>query len=204
MPRVVYKLGTHNIRREVRSLSGPTQRNYVTVPILSRCVQRVGQLLQLDPATEDDLKVTYSIQTRPRSGGGEELERAIPFFRRGSSEAISIRLVYKQTQGETSRLKTLSIPIPKWAPNYKVLPVLFQKAQAAGLEVIGAYREGYLIPYVPQSGGSGGSGGGTGGGGTGGGGTGGGGTGGGGTGGGGTGGGGTGGDGTGGDGTGGN
>jgi len=163
MPRVIYKLGTHNIRRKVRSLQGPTQRDYVTVPILSRCLERVGQLLQLDQATEDDLKVVYQIQTRPRSGRGEELERAIPFIRRGSSEAISIRLVYKQTQGQTSKLRTLSIPVPRWAPNYKVIPVLFGKARTAGLDIVGAYREGYLIPYAPQSGGSGGSGGGTGG-----------------------------------------
>ena len=193
MPRVVYKLGTHSIRREVRNQQGRREKEYVTVPILSRCLQRIGERLQLERATEDDLKVIYSIQTNAQGGQDDEEERAIPFFRRGSWQAISIRLVYKHTQGETSKLKTLSIPIPKWAPNYKVMPVLFQKAQAAGLQVIGAYREGYLIPNTAQGSDSGGSGGGTGGGGTGGGGTGGGGTGGDGTGGGGTGGGGTGG-----------
>ena len=168
MPRKAYRLGTHNIRREVRNQQGQREKQYVTIPIISRCLQRIGELLQLEPATEDDMKVIYSVRTNAQGGQDDEEERAIPFFRKGSWRAVNIRLVYKHTQGQTTKLKTLSIPIPRWAPSYKVIPVLFQKAQAAGLEVIGAYRLGEMIPNFSQAGGSGGSGGGTGGGGTGG------------------------------------
>jgi hypothetical protein len=55
-------------------------------------------------------------------------------------------------QQQQKKRKTLQIPIPSWAPNYKVLPVLFSKATEAGLEVIGAYRHGYLIPSPSQLG----------------------------------------------------
>jgi hypothetical protein len=103
---------------------------------------------------------------------GEKLKPA-RLYRLGSWRADRIILVYKkyieesggeeggQQQGGKGegaererryKLKRLYIPIPSWAPNYVVLPTLFSKAEAAGLELVGAYRHGYMIPAPGQLG----------------------------------------------------
>lgn len=194
MPRAVYKLGTHSIK--VKSAGGqedtPTSE-YKELPILTRCLEKTGELLRLDKATEDDIKVIREITTGGGSsetgegGGGEASEtREIVYYRLGSWRADRVILVYEEEQegegggsssgggqqggggsppgeeeeGSKKKRRTLRIPIPSWAPNYKVLPTLFQKAQAAGLKVVGAYRHGYMIPAPSQLGRGSGEGGG--------------------------------------------
>jgi hypothetical protein len=101
--------------------------------------------------------------------------REVIYSRIGSWRADLIRLVYKEKieeepegdgqgnnqEGENQdgtgedeeekyKIRTLHIPVPSWAPNYKVVPVLFAKARAAELKVVGAYRKGYLIPAPNQ------------------------------------------------------
>jgi hypothetical protein len=193
--RAVYKLGDHRLRIEVVDVqAGTKRRQYVSVPILTRCLERTGELLKLDKAAETDLQVLRQIKTRPRTadevtpdeeeqqpgegaeGEGEGAEgeiREVIYYRTGSWRADSIRLVYKekieaeeseveaeeseggQEEGEEQegqyKIRTLHIPVPSWAPNYKVLPVLFGKARAAQLKVVGAYRNGGLI-YMPNQG----------------------------------------------------
>jgi hypothetical protein len=189
--RVVYKLGEHRLRMIVVDVrAGTRRRQYVSVPILTRCLEKTGELLRLEKATEDDLRILKQIKTRPRTPEevtpeGEEGEqqpgepaegeiREVIYYRIGSWRADSIRLVYKQkieeeseggtegedqTEGENQeggeeeeryKIRTLHIPIPSWAPNYKVIPVLFAKARTAELKVVGAYRKGNLIPMVSQ------------------------------------------------------
>jgi hypothetical protein len=114
-------------------------------------------------------------QPPPEEGeeGGETETREIIYYRLGSWRADRIILVYKkyieesggeeggQQQGGEGegaererryKLKRLYIPIPSWAQNYVVLPTLFSKAEAAGLELVGAYRHGYMIPAPGQLG----------------------------------------------------
>jgi len=191
--RLIYKLGTHSLKVQVvNSADGTKTSEYVKLPILSRCLRRIGELLNLDRATEEDIKVTKQIEGgsggaggggQPGSPGGGEGEeeseaREVVYYRIGSWRADRIILVYEERQegegggpsggqgggqggeGEQgqqqSKRKTLRVPIPSWAPNYKVVPVLFSKAEAAGLNVIGAYRHGYLIPAPSQLGEGGG------------------------------------------------
>jgi hypothetical protein len=189
--RLVYKLGEHRLRVIViDAQAGTRRRQYISVPILSRCLEKTGKLLLLEEATENDLKIIRQIKTRPRTqeqeepGEGQEGQqpeqppegeiREVIYSRIGSWRADSIRLVYKEKvskeeegggqQGnenegegggtgeeeEQYKIKTLHIPVPSWAPNYKVVPVLFAKARAAELKVVGAYRKGYLIPAPNQ------------------------------------------------------
>jgi len=188
--RQVYKLGDHRLRLIVVDVqAGTKRRQYVSVPILTRCLEKTGELLKLDKATENDLKILKQIKTRPRTTEevtpeeeGEEQEqqpgeapegeiREVIYYRTGSWKADSIRLVYKEKieeeseggqdenqqegeegeeQEERYKIRTLHIPVPSWAPNYKVLPVLFAKARTAELKVVGAYRKGGLIPMPSQ------------------------------------------------------
>jgi hypothetical protein len=188
--REVYKLGDHRLRLIVVDVqAGTKRRQYVSVPILTRCLERTGELLKLDKATENDLKVLKQIKTRPRTPEevtpeeeGEEQEqqpgeapegeiREVIYYRTGSWRADSIRLVYKEKieeeseggqdgnqqegeegeeQEERYKIRTLHIPVPSWAPNYKVVPVLFAKARTAELKVLGAYRKGGLILMPSQ------------------------------------------------------
>jgi hypothetical protein len=216
--RLVYKLGTHTLKVKAVNAQGQETSTYITLPILSRCLEKTGELLKLDKATEEDIKVTRQVQRRGGSGqggqggsgsggqggqgnqggGGQQGQSGseeIVYYRLGSWRADRIILVYtesgqsgqggqggsggggqggqgnqggsgnqnqgsgNQNQGgnqgqqqQQKKRKTLQIPIPSWAPNYKVLPVLFSKAQEAGLEVVGAYRHGYLIPSPSQLG----------------------------------------------------
>jgi hypothetical protein len=197
MPRLIYKLGTHSLKvKAVNKEDGSETTEYVEVPILSRCLERTGELLKLDRATEEDIKVVRELETgggasEEGEGGSETGEggegegsekREIIYYRLGSWRADRIILVYEEkeeseggeeggeNQGSTeggdgdsqegeeqqeskAKRKTLRIPIPSWAPNYKVIPVLFSKAQAAGLKLLGAYRHGYMIPAPSQLGG---------------------------------------------------
>ena len=198
--REVYKLGEHRLRvLVIDPQAGTRRRQYISVPILTRCLEKTGELLKLEKATDNDLRTIKRIKTRPRvqegegSGGGQGGQqpgqggqqpgqggqqpggqpegeiREVIYYREGSWRADSIRLVYKEeiseedggqggNQGgqgggeEEQRYKrrTLHIPIPSWAPNYKVLPVLFSKARSANLKVVGAYRKGNLIPAPQQ------------------------------------------------------
>jgi len=187
--RQVYKLGEHRLRLIVADVqAGTKRRQYVAVPILTRCLEKTGELLKLDKATENDLKILKQIKTRPRTpdevtpegeeeeqqpGEGEGEIRQVIYYRIGSWRAESIRLVYKQKieeegegstenegqeegenqegeQEERYKIRVLHIPVPSWAPNYKVIPVLFNKARAAELKVVGAYRKGALIPMPNQ------------------------------------------------------
>jgi hypothetical protein len=188
--RVVYKLGEHRLRVIViDAQAGTKRRQYISVPILTRCLEKTGELLRLEKATENDLRILKQIKTRPRTPEevtpeeeegeqqpGEPAEgeiREVIYYRIGSWRADSIRLVYKkkieeeseggtededQTGGENQegeeeeqyKIRTLHIPVPSWAPNYKVIPVLFAKARTAELKVVGAYRKGNLIPMVSQ------------------------------------------------------
>jgi hypothetical protein len=198
MPRLIYKLGTHSIKvKTVNTQDGSESSEYKELPILSRCLKRTGELLRLDRASEEDIKVIRELETgggdsggdggESSTGGGGEGEgsekREIVYYRLGSWRADRIILVYEEQQegeggeeggGEGSqdqdggqqqerqaKRKTLRVPIPSWAPNYKVIPTLFSKAQAAGLKLLGAYRHGYLIPAPSQfsEGGEGGGGG---------------------------------------------
>jgi hypothetical protein len=189
--REVYKLGEHRLRLIVVDVqAGTKRRQYVSVPILTRCLKKTGELLKLDKATENDLKILKQIKTRPRTPEevtpeeeGEEQEqqpgeapegeiREVIYQRTGSWRADSIRLVYKEKieeeseggqdgsqqegeqeeeQEERYKIRTLHIPVPSWAPNYKVIPVLFAKARTAELKVVGAYRKGGLI-FMPSQG----------------------------------------------------
>jgi hypothetical protein len=197
MPRLIYKLGTHSLKvKAVNTEEGSETTEYVEVPILSRCLKRTGELLKLDRATEEDIKVVRELETgggaseggdggsqTGEGGEGEGSEkREVVYYRLGSWRADRIILVYEEgeegegggegggNQGSTeggdgspqeggeqqeakTKRKTLRIPIPSWAPNYKVIPVLFSKAQAAGLKLLGAYRHGYMIPAPSQLGG---------------------------------------------------
>ena len=205
--RAVYKLGEHRLRvLVIDAQAGTRRRQYISVPILTRCLEKTGELLKLEKATDNDLRTIKRIKTRPRvqegdgSGGGQGGQqpgqggqqpgqggqqpggqpegeiREVIYYREGSWRADSIRLVYKEeiseedegqggnqggqggNQGgqgdgeEEQRYKrrTLHIPIPSWAPNYKVVPVLFNKAKSANLNVVGAYRKGNLIPAPQQ------------------------------------------------------
>jgi len=188
--REVYKLGEHRLRLIVVDVqAGTKRRQYVSVPILTRCLERTGELLRLEKATENDLKIIKQIKTRPRTREevtpeeeGEEQEqqpgeapegeiREVIYYRTGSWRADSIRLVYKkkieeeseggqdgnqqegeegEEQEERYKIRTLHIPVPSWAPNYKVIPVLFAKARTAELKVVGAYRKGGLILMPSQ------------------------------------------------------
>jgi hypothetical protein len=190
--RLVYKLGEHRLRVLVIDVqAGTRRRQYISVPILSRCLEKTGELLKLEKATEDDLRIIRQIKTRPRTqeqeepGEGQEGQqpeqppegeiREVTYFRIGSWRADLIRLVYKEKVSEEEegggqqgnenegegggtgeeeeeqyKIKTLHIPVPSWAPNYKVVPVLFAKARSAELKVVGAYRKGYLIPAPNQ------------------------------------------------------
>ena len=219
--REVYKLGEHRLRvLVIDAQAGTRRRQYISVPILTRCLEKTGELLKLEKATDNDLRTIKRIKTRPRvqegdgSGGGQGGQqpgqggqqpgqggqqpggqpegeiREVIYYREGSWRADSIRLVYKEeiseedegqggnqggqggnqggqggnqggqggNQGgqgdgeEEQRYKrrTLHIPIPSWAPNYKVVPVLFNKAKSANLKVVGAYRKGNLIPAPQQ------------------------------------------------------
>jgi hypothetical protein len=198
MPRLIYKLGTHPLKvKAVNTEDGSETSEYIEVPILSRCLKRTGDLLKLDRATEEDIKVVKELETGGEASGegnsgsgageGEEGEgsekRQVIYYRLGSWRADRIILVYEEeeegegseeggdNQGGTgeedqntqegeeqqeskTKRRTLRIPIPSWAPNYKVIPVLFSKAQAAGLKLLGAYRHGYMIPAPSQLGGS--------------------------------------------------
>jgi len=186
--RAVYKLGEHRLRLIVADVqAGTKRRQYVAVPILTRCLEKTGELLKLDKATENDLKILKQIKTRPRTPEEVTLEeeeeeqqpreapegeiREVIYYRTGSWRADSIRLVYKQKiedeseggqgedqqeeeegeeQEERYKIRALHIPVPSWAPNYKVIPVLFAKARTAELKVVGAYRNGGLIPMANQ------------------------------------------------------
>jgi hypothetical protein len=200
MPRLVYKLGTHSIKvKAVNTQDGSTTSEYKELPILSRCLKKTGDLLKLDRASEEDIKVIRELesgggtsgegegQSGPSEGGegGEGEKRQVVYYRLGSWRADRIILVYEEEQeseggeggeggsqegqegggqqqeGEEGqerkvKRKTIQVPIPSWAPNYKVLPTLFSKAQAAGVKVVGAYRHGYMIPAPSQLGESGG------------------------------------------------
>jgi len=192
--REVYKLGEHRLRvLVVDAQAGTRRRQYITVPILTRCLKKTGNLLSLELADKNDLEIIRRIKTRPRKPATEDPQegedqptqgevegevREVIFYRIGSWRAETIRLVYKKEkeeepgegeenntpeegeggegegegEGEEKKYKlaTLHIPIPNWAPNYKVLPVLFSKARSAELKVVGAYRNGYLIPAPVQ------------------------------------------------------
>jgi hypothetical protein len=209
--RLVYKLGQHSLKVKAVNAQGQETSTYITLPILSRCLEKTGELLKLDRATEDDIKTTKQVQRGGgqgnqggggqqggqggQGGGGQQGQSGseeIVYYRLGSWRADRIILVYTQsTQGgqggqggsgsggqggqggqgnqggggnqnqgggnqgqqqQQKKRKTLQIPIPSWAPNYKVIPVLFSKAREAGLEVVGAYRHGYLIPGPGQLG----------------------------------------------------
>jgi hypothetical protein len=56
----------------------------------------------------------------------------------------------EEQEQKKKKLKRVQVPIPSWAPSYKVVPTLFSKAKAAGLKVVGAYRHGFLIPAPGQ------------------------------------------------------
>jgi hypothetical protein len=190
--RLVYKLGEHRLRVLVIDVqAGTRRRQYISAPILTRCLEKTGELLKLEKATENDLRIVRQIKTRPRTqeqetpGEGQEGQqpgqppegeiREVIYSRIGSWRADLIRLVYKEKieeepegdgqgnnqEGENQdgtgedeeekyKIRTLHIPVPSWAPNYKVVPVLFAKARAAELKVVGAYRKGYLIPAPNQ------------------------------------------------------
>ncbi len=213
--RLVYKLGQHTLKVKAVNSQGQETSTYVTLPILSRCLEKTGDLLRLDKATEEDIKVTKQVQRGGGTGGqgggsggsqggqgsggqqgggdqqGQGGSEEIVYYRLGSWRADRIILVYTQStqsgqggsggggqggqggqgsggsqnqgggnqnqggnqqQQQQKKRKTLQIPIPSWAPNYKVIPVLFSKAREAGLEVVGAYRHGYLIPGPAQLG----------------------------------------------------
>jgi hypothetical protein len=190
--RLVYKLGEHRLRVLVIDVqAGTRRRQYISVPILTRCLEKTGELLKLEKATENDLRIVRRIKTRPRTQEQETPEdgqegqqpeqppegeiREVIYSRIGSWRADLIRLVYKEkiTEEESNsngqdegqggedqqggeeeeeqyKIRTLHIPVPSWAPNYKVVPVLFAKARSAELKVVGAYRKGYLIPAPNQ------------------------------------------------------
>jgi hypothetical protein len=102
--------------------------------------------------------------------GGEQETRELVYYKLGSWRADRVILVHEVEEEETEdeqeepenqegeeqqeqkkKLRRIHIPIPSWAPTYKVVPTLFSKARAAGLQVVGAYRHGYLIPISSQS-----------------------------------------------------
>lgn len=193
MARYVYKLGEHKVRVLEVQEDGSKRRVYKSLPILSRALERTGELLGLERASEEDIKTIRRIevgaeesegdgQQPPGEGqpeeGGEPETREIVYYKLGSWRADRIILVYEaqeeEEEGESGeeeeegeggeeeeeeeqkkKLKRVQVPIPSWAPSYKVMPTLFAKAKDAGLKVVGAYRHGYLIP-APGEGRSGG------------------------------------------------
>jgi len=188
MARYVYKLGEHKLKLLEKQEDGSKRRVYKTLPILSRALERTGNLLNLDRATEEEIKTIRRIQVggeesegggqqppgegQPGDGEGSE-EREIVYYKLGSWRADRIILVYEAEQEEggeegenqdqegegeeeeegeqqKKKLKRIQVPIPSWAPSYKIMPTLFSKAKAAGLKVVGAYRHGFLIPAPSQ------------------------------------------------------
>ena len=196
MPRYVYKLGEHKVKLLEKQEDGTKRSVYKTLPILSRALEKTGELLGLERATEEDIKTIRRIQVggeesegdgqqppgqdQPGEGEGAE-EREIVYYKLGSWRADRIILVYEaeeeeeegeennedqegedgeeEEQEQKKKLKRVQVPIPSWAPSYKVMPTLFNKARAAGLKAVGAYRHGFLIP-APGQGSTGGGGGG--------------------------------------------
>jgi len=193
MPRYVYKLGEHKLKVLEKQEDGSKRGVYKALPILSRALKRTGDLLNLDRATEEEIKTIREIEVGgEESGGGgqgppgqgqpgedgESEKRQIVYYKLGSWRADRIILVYEaeeeeeggennQGQGgqgggeeeeeeKPKKLKRVQVPIPSWAPSYKVMPTLFNKARAAGLKVVGAYRHGFLIPAPGQGTGDGG------------------------------------------------
>jgi hypothetical protein len=196
MARYVYKLGEHKVKLLEKQEDGSKRRVYKKLPILSRALEKTGELIGLERATEEDIKTIRRIrvggeesegdgqqppgQGQPGEGEGAE-EREIVYYKLGSWRADRIILVYEaeeernqeggeqqqpgegeqgeEQEEEKKKLKRVQVPIPSWAPSYKVMPTLFSKAKAAGLKVVGAYRHGFLIP-APAQGTTGGGGGG--------------------------------------------
>jgi hypothetical protein len=196
MARYVYKLGEHKVKLLEKQEDGSKRRVYKKLPILSRALEKTGELLGLERATEEEIKTIRRIQVggeesegdgqqppgqgQPGEGEGAE-EREIVYYKLGSWRADRIILVYEaeeeEEEGEENnedqegedgeeeeeeqkkKLKRVQVPIPSWAPSYKVMPTLFSKARAAGLKTVGAYRHGFLIP-APAQGTTGGGGGG--------------------------------------------
>ena len=147
--RAIYKLGTHKLRVK----NEQNQVQYVDVPILSRALRRVGNKLQLTQASQQDIETVVEYE------GGNAI-----FYKRGSSSADRILIIYEQAgSGGEIKVRQIQIPVPRWAPNYKLVSVLAAAARQAGLQLRGIRRHGFLIQ--PPSGSTGG---GTGGGGTGG------------------------------------
>jgi len=72
MPRLIYKLGTHSIKvKTVNTQDGSESSEYKELPILSRCLKRTGELLRLDRASEEDIKVIRELETGGGDSGGD-------------------------------------------------------------------------------------------------------------------------------------
>jgi len=113
MARYVYKLGEHKLKLVEKQEDGSKRKVYKTLPILSRALERTGELLRLDRATEEEIKTIRRIQVggeesegdgqqppgegQPGEGEGSE-EREIVYYKLGSWRADRIILVYEAQQ----------------------------------------------------------------------------------------------------------
>jgi len=141
-PRKVYFLFNHRIKIRRR---GSQQSQTVEVPILSRALESTGLALNLTLATEEQLRTT---------------REEVVYYKRGSAYADRILVVYvERAQGEERKIRTLHLPVPTYAPTYKVLPIIRQ-ANTSGVlagKIIGVKRHGFLWPIAsPGQGGQGG------------------------------------------------
>lgn len=123
---------------------GQSSSQAVTIPIISRALETTGLALGLELATREQL---------------ETIRENIVYYRRGSLASDRCLIVYTERVGNEDKVKTVSLPIPKYAPNYKLLPVIRAANAGQGAlagKIIGIRRHGYLIPLGESQGGRGG------------------------------------------------
>jgi|DewCreStandDraft_2_1066082.scaffolds.fasta_scaffold06751_6 hypothetical protein len=134
-PRRVYYLFDHRIKIKPR---GAQQSVSVEVPVLSRALESTGLALGLQLATPEQL---------------QKVVEGVTYFKRGSVAADRVLVVYTERQNNEDKVRTISLPIPAFAPNYKILPVIRAANSGRGAlsgRIIGFYRHGFLIPLGNQ------------------------------------------------------
>jgi len=137
-PRRPYFLFNHTIRRRRRP--SDTNTTVITVPVISRALESTGEALGLTLATPEQLRTV-------RNSG------AI-YLRRGSSTADRVLVVYKETRNNVTKKRVLHLPIPRFAPNYKIRPIVEAANSGNGVlagNIIGFYRHGFLFPIGQSS-----------------------------------------------------
>jgi len=136
-PRRPYFLFNHTIRRRRRPSDANT--TVITVPVISRALESTGEALGLTLATPEQLRTVRNNAT---------------YLRRGSSTADRVLVVYKETRNNVTKKRVLHLPIPRFAPNYKIRPIIEAANSGNGVlagNIIGFYRLGFLFPIGQSS-----------------------------------------------------